>query len=129
MIHTRRRTTAWLMAFGIPFLLGTSTTAQSGDDEQLQLRQVDATMSADEYRQAYRTNERRIRRFVKTYSENALMSLGIPKQGVRVLGAVAGAAVTQDATFYLNSGKSMAIDVKDAVQDDRAIFFAIKHKW
>jgi hypothetical protein len=46
-----------------------------------------------------------------------------------VLGAVAGAAVTQNGTVYLNSGKSLAIDIKDAAQDDRAIIFAFKRKW
>jgi hypothetical protein len=86
-------------------------------------------MSADEYKQAYRSNQRHILKFVESYSESSLTALGIPKQGVAVLGAVAGAAVTQEATVYLNSSKSLAIDIKDAAQDDRAIFFAIKREW
>jgi hypothetical protein len=111
-------------------LYATGTSAsQPGEGDRFQLRSVDATMTADEYEQAYRNNQRRIVKFVESYSEDTLMALGIPKKGVQVLGAVAGAAVTQNATLYLNSGKSLAIDIKDAAQDDRAIFFALKHKW
>jgi hypothetical protein len=57
------------------------------------------------------------------------MALGVPKSGVRTLGVVAGAAITQTATVYLNTGKTLFIDIKDAAQDDRAIFFAIKRSW
>ncbi len=86
-------------------------------------------MTADEYKQAYRSNQRQILKYIESYSESTLMAIGIPKKGVAALGAVAGAAVTQEATVYLNSSKSLAIDIKDAAQDNRAIFFAIKHEW
>jgi Tfp pilus assembly protein PilP len=112
-----------------PFYASGVNASQPGDQDQFQLRSVDATMTADEYEQAYRTNQHRILKFVESYSETTLTALGIPKKGVEVLGAVAGAAVTQNGTVYLNSGKSLAIDIKDAAQDDRAIIFAFKRKW
>jgi Tfp pilus assembly protein PilP len=113
----------------VPFYASGVNASQPGDQDRFQLRSVDATMTADEYEQAYRTNQHRILKFVESYSETTLTALGIPKKGVEVLGAVAGAAVTQNGTVYLNSGKSLAIDIKDAAQDDRAIIFAFKRKW
>jgi hypothetical protein len=114
---------------GMPLYSAGIAANQSGEAEHFQLRSVDATMTADEYEQAYKSNQRHILKFVKAYSENTLSALGVPKFGVEALGAVAGAAVTQESTVYLNAGKSLAIDIKDAAQDDRAIYFAIKRKW
>jgi hypothetical protein len=127
VIHPRKPTL--FLAMAVACLYGGSAAADSSDNDEFSLRSVDATMTADEYRDTYRSNQHRIRRFIKSYSENTLMSLGIPRQGVRALGIIGAAAVTQDASFYLNSGKSMAIDIKDAAEDDRAVFFAIKHRW
>ncbi len=125
----RRRITAVCVLAGIPLYSAGAAAKPPGEHDQLELRSVDATMTADEYRQAYRSNQRRIAKFVESYSEDTLMALGIPKKGIEALGAVAGAAVTQQGTLYLNSSKSLAIDITDAAQDDRAIFFAIKRKW
>ena len=127
MIHPRKPTL--FLAMVVACLHAGAAAADSSNNDQFDLRSVDATMTADEYRDAYRSNQHRIRRFIKSYSENTLISLGIPRQGVRALGIIGAAAVTQDASFYLNSGKSLAIDIKDAAQDDRALFFAIKHRW
>ena len=125
----RRGISAVCLLTCIPFYSAGVVAKQPNEPEHLQLRSVNATMTADEYKRAYRSNQRQILKFVESYSESTLMSLGIPKMGVEALGAVAGAAVTQEATVYLNSSKSLAIDIKDAAQDDRAIFFAIKHEW
>jgi hypothetical protein len=124
----RARTAACLLT-GALFGSAGAAASQPGEPDRFQLRSVDATMTADEYKQTYQSNQRRILKFVESYSESTLMSLGLPKKGVEALGAVAGAAVTQEATLYLNSAKSLAIDIKDAAQDDRAIYFAIKRKW
>lgn len=86
-------------------------------------------MTVDQYRQASHSNQQQIRHFVESYSENTLLSLGVPKTGINLIGAVAGAAVTQNATVYLNDQKSFAIDIKDAAQDDRAIYFGYKLSW
>jgi hypothetical protein len=120
----------------IPFLLMLTVppvqnaAAAPPDVDRYQLQSVDSNMSAEDYRRVYRDNQHRVSKFITHYSEQSLLSLGLPKSGIRVAGALAGAALTnQDATLYLNSGKSLAIDIKDAGQDDRTIFFAIKHSW
>lgn len=110
-------------------LLGRQAAAASLDSSRYQLKPVDATMSAGEYEYACHRNQQKIRKFVTHYSENKLLSLGMSRTSIRVVGALAGAAITQGATLYLNDGKWLALDIKDAGQDDRAILFGIRHKW
>lgn len=86
-------------------------------------------MSDQQYRNAYRNNQRRISRFIKSYSENALLSAGIPETGIKVIGVAAGLAANRDATLYLNKNHILAVQFKDVVNDNRALFFGIKMDW
>jgi hypothetical protein len=86
-------------------------------------------MSTGDYRHSYRHNRRIVRDFVKSYSESTLTSIGVPKTGVKLMGAAAGVAAGQDAKLYLNKSKIMALELKDATEDDRAVFFGIKLDW
>jgi hypothetical protein len=90
---------------------------------------VNGDMTASEYRQSYRHNQRIVRDFVKNYSESTLTSMGVPKTGVKVLGAAAGLAAGKDARLYLNDSKIMALELRDATEDDRALFFGISLDW
>jgi len=90
---------------------------------------VSGDMSTGDYRNSYRHNRRIVRNFVKSYSESTLSSIGIPKTGVKVMGAAAGLAVGQDARLYLNESKIMALELRDATENDRAVFFGIKMDW
>jgi hypothetical protein len=106
-----------------------SAEGGSPDTARYQLQPVHSDMSDYEYRRVYRKNQKRVRKFITHYSEDALHSLGIPRRGIRVAGALAGAAITQDATLYLNDGKSLALDIRDAARNDRVVFLAYKHSW
>lgn len=117
------------MLLSTPLFAGGTTAGQTKDIQPVELQSLGADMTADEYRQAYQNNQKRILRFIESYSENTLLSLGVPKKGIHMMGAVAGAAVTQNATLYLNDEKSFAIDIKDAAEDDRAIYFGFKLDW
>ena len=55
--------------------------------------------------------------------------MGVPKTGVKVLGAAAGLAAGKDARLYLNDSKIMALELRDATEDDRALFFGISLDW
>ena len=94
-----------------------------------QLRDVDADMTEAEYRHTYRNNRGQIQNFIEDYSENSLTALGIPRKGIHFVGAVAGVAITQDATFYVNKSKFLAVEIKDAAEDDRSISFGFKVDW
>ena len=88
-----------------------------------------ADMSDQEYRNTYRTNKRHISKFVASYSENALLSLGVPKSGINVMGAAAGLAIRHDASIYLDKNHFLVLDLKDVTEDDRAVTFGIKFNW
>lgn len=130
MIHTKI-TLATLLILNSTCLSAANRLAVGEVDgaDKYHWHQINTDMNEQEYRRSYKKNQKQIRNFVEDYSESTLMSLGIPKKGVHLMGAVAGAAITQDATFYLNSGKSLAIDIKDAGEDDRAVYFGVKLDW
>jgi len=86
-------------------------------------------MSPADYRDAVRSNQKQVRRFVKTYSSDKLRTLGVPKAGVAVLGAAAGLAVDGDARLNLNKSKSLAFTFDDVVSDDRAVMFRFRKRW
>jgi hypothetical protein len=120
------------------FLLAASTSLCAADRDagstdrkpaRHEWQSISGDMSASEYRQSYRHNQRIVRDFVKNYSESALTSVGVPKTGVKVLGAAAGLAAGKDARLYLNDSKIMALELRDATEDDRALFFGISLDW
>jgi len=106
---------------------GAESFGQKPDRHEWQ--SVTGEMSEGDYRNSYRHNQRIVRDFVKSYSESTLTSMGIPKTGVRLMGAAAGMAAGQDARLYLNKSKIMALELKDATANDRAVFFGIKMDW
>jgi len=115
--------------FSAPLIAGGVNENRIKLVQEVELLPVNADMTAAEYRQASHYNRNNVRDFVETYSRNTLLSLGVPKQGVNMLGAMAGAAIGKDATLYLSDNKSLAINIRDAKQDKRAIFFGYKLKW
>jgi len=106
---------------------GSQSSGHKRDRQEWQ--SVSGDMSAGDYRSSYRHNQRIVRDFVKSYSESTLTSIGIPKTGVNLMGAAAGLAVGQDARLYLNKSKIMALELRDATENDRAVFFGIKMDW
>jgi len=109
-------------------LLASSTQYALGADKP-QWHSVDANMSNQEYEDAYRANQRHIRKLLTSYSEGTLVSMGVPKAGINFMGAAAGLAAGQNAKFYLNDSKLFAVELKDATNDDRAVFVGIKVDW
>ena len=119
------------------FFLVTSTAVWARDAstfhperavEKHHWRNVDTTMSADEYETAYRHNQRMVRDTLKSYSKEALASFGVPEAGVELMGAAVGMAV-RDARFHLNESKTLALELKDVADDNRALFLGIKMDW
>jgi len=129
VIRTNRLSGLLCLLLSTPLYAAGAAAERAAADPALKLQAVGADMTVDQYRQASHSNQQQIRHFVESYSENTLLSLGVPKTGINLIGAVAGAAVTQNATVYLNDQKSFAIDIKDAAQDDRAIYFGYKLSW
>jgi hypothetical protein len=91
-------------------------------------RTVDANMSSDEYETAYRRNLRQVRNILKSYSKDALTSMGVPEAGINFMSAAVGLAV-HDARFHLNKSKTLALELKDVANDDRTLFLGVKVDW
>ena len=96
---------------------------------RLEWKHVDGYMSAQEYRETSRHNQRNFRKAARTAFENTLTSYGIPIQGVQIAGAAVGLAVMKGAKLDLNDSKTLSMDVKDVVSNDRAISFKLKLDW
>lgn len=123
--------TALLMAAGLSSAAeGDGTAAISdGAESRKQWRMFDAEMSPTEYHRAVRENQKLVRRLAKSYSNETLAAVGVPRAGVAVLGAAAGLAIDGDARWHLNQSKTMAFSLDDVVSDDRALMFTIKKQW
>ena len=115
---------AQLHAEELTFLVG-----ESSIDRPQYLQTFTAGMSDQQYRRTYKKNQHRIGKLIKSYSENALLSAGIPKAGIKVLGVAAGLAANRDATLYLNKSHILALQFKDMANDNRALFFGVKMDW
>ena len=96
--------------------------------ERLEWERVDAYMSAKEYQKASRQNRQVFREAAHRAIESTLISYGIPRQGVAIAGAAVGVA-TKGAKMNLNSSKTLSMEVKNAISEDRAISFKLKLGW
>ena len=94
------------------------------DAQRNQWQEVESSMSAEEYREATLRN----RRFVTNALHDTAVSLGVPEKAIAVTGA-AIAIAAGDPKVHLNKSKTMALQLKDAVNRDRSIFFSIKLDW
>ncbi len=86
-------------------------------------------MSPSEYKRAVRANQKQVRKFVKSYSSEALSSAGVPKAGIAFLGAAAGLAVDGDARLPINDSKTFAFQFDNVVDEERALLFTFKKSW
>ena len=105
-----------------------TTQGDDGRDARTWLS-FSADMSPSEYKRAVRANQRQVRKFVKTYSTEALASAGVPEAGVALLGAAAGLAVDGDARVPLNESKTFAFQFDNVVDEERALLFTFKKNW
>jgi len=105
------------------------SVGESSTQSRYDLTGYQSSMDADEYRNTYQENRHRLQKYITHQSEDSLVSLGLSRNNVHMLGAIAGAAATQNARVYINDSRSLAIDVKDAAAEDRAVFLGVKIDW
>jgi len=97
--------------------------------DKLHWQTYSTDLSDQEYRRISRHNQRRIRNFVKSYSENTLLSMGVPETGIKVMGVAAALAANRNTTLYLNKSHFLALEFKDVANDNRTMFLGFKKKW
>jgi len=120
------------------FLLATSSLAHAEDREpalpDLGLKSheyqhnVGMSMSLQEYEGMYSRNQRVVLNNLRSYSENALESIGIPEQGINLMGVALGLAFS-DPKLNLNKSKTLALEIKDARDSDRSFYLGVNLDW
>lgn len=91
---------------------------------QQQWRSVNAEMSAGNYKNAMKHNQRLA---ADTLSET-IQSLGVPKVGIAIMGAATALAVS-DVKVPLNRSKTLGLRIDDAAEEDRSALIEVKLKW
>ncbi|MEN8132858.1 MAG: hypothetical protein ABFS45_22300 [Pseudomonadota bacterium] len=119
------------------FLLVTSSIVYAEDKqasllnlevEQQYWHRTDVNMSPQEYDEIYNHNKRFILKNLMSYSENALDLIGMPEQGINLMGAALG-LVFNDSKLNLNKSKTLALVIKDVRDSDRTLHFGVNLDW
>jgi hypothetical protein len=133
----RRKTITAALLSPVVLLLSSSliqaeeNSADAGDADRdgYGWQSFSADMSPSEYKYAVRANHKQVRKFVKSYSSEALSAAGVPKAGIAFLGAAAGLAVDGDARLPINDSKTLAFQFDNVVDSERALLFTFKKSW
>ena len=119
------------------FLLATSSIVHAEDRDSSLLnwgykhqhfQRADMNMSPREYEETYSRNRRFVSNTLGSYSKHTLGLIGIPEQGVNVMGAALG-MVINGARLNLNKSKTLALELKDVSDSDRTLFFGVNLDW
>ena len=94
------------------------------ETHRYQWQQVDADMSPGDYRKALRHN----RRLALGTLEDTMVSLGVPSSAINLVGAAVVLAV-DDLKVPLNKSNTLALKIKDAVDEDRSAMVQLKFDW
>ena len=76
----------------------------------------------------YNRNQKVVLNNLRSYSENALESIGIPEQGINLMGVALGLAFS-DSRLNLNKSETLALEIKDARDSDRSLYLGINLDW
>ena len=118
-------------------LLATSSIVYAEDREsallnwgykQQHFQGADMNMSIGEYEETYRRNRSFVGNTLGSYSIHTLGLIGIPEQGVNVMGAALG-MVINGARLNLNKSKTLALELKDVSDSDRTLYFGVNLDW
>jgi len=118
-------------------LLATSSIVHAEDREPFLLnldykdqhmQKADRNVSAQEYEETYSRNRKILSNTLESYSKNALELIGIPDQGVKLMGAALGVAIN-GARLNLNKSKTLGLELKDVGNSDRTLYFGVNLHW
>ena len=96
--------------------------------KQQHFQRADMNMSTREYEETYRRNRSFVGNTLGSYSIHTLGLIGIPEQGVNVMGAALG-MVINGARLNLNKSKTLALELKDVSDSDRTLYFGVNLDW
>ncbi len=96
--------------------------------ERFTWEHVDVHMSARDYEESSRQNQRMFGDAAQKAFKETLTSFGISKRSIDITGAAVGLAV-KGAKLGLNESESLTFEIDDVVSDDRAVYFNFKLDW
>ncbi len=120
-----------MLAISTPFCVVASEfhLPEFYDSVTFHWQHADTQVSPDKYKQTSRHNKRLLRRAIKDYLATNFTSLGVPRSALMLSEIVVFLAIGQDAKFNLNDNKTMALELKDLNDEDRAILYELKFSW
>ena len=98
------------------------------DFKQQTLTSIDDNSSPQDNEKIYRRNQRYLRDALQSYSKQSLRSIGLSDQTADLMGATVG-FVFNGAKLNLNESKTLAIEFKDVVTHDPALYFGYNLDW
>jgi hypothetical protein len=98
------------------------------ESDKKQWLDIDHRMSQERYRAAAHNNQRVLRKSAQRFLESGLSSIGIPEQGIAFAGAAIGLAI-DGGKLHLNDSKTMALELNEVTNEDRALSFRLKLRW
>ena len=98
------------------------------DFKQQTLSSIDDNSSPQDNEKIYRRNQRYLRDALQSYSKQSLRSIGLSDQTAYLMGATVG-FVFNGAKLNLNESKTLAIEFKDVVTHDPALYFGYNLDW
>jgi hypothetical protein len=97
--------------------------------DQYQYRsRVDPNMSLEEYEEIYSHNQKFALKALMSYTNDTLESVGIPEQGINLMGAAIDFAVN-GPRLDMNLNKSLSFELKDVDISDHALYFGVNLDW
>lgn len=85
------------------------------------------------YRIEYKQNRKAVKTAVKNYSVNLVRNIGMSESHSRlvvgVLGFVGGLATNKNLRMKLNDSKTLGLELKNPVADNRVLFLNYRLRW
>jgi hypothetical protein len=110
------------------FLTGTGPVLHQRESRGQQFQAVEINTTPREYEALTRRNQKILKNMLRSYANNTLKSIGIPEQGISLVGTAAG-LVTQGAKLKLNESGSLALEFRDVNDSERKLYFGITLDW
>jgi hypothetical protein len=110
------------------YLPGTGPGPQQRELKRQQLQSVDFNATPREYEALTRRNQKILKKMLRSYTNNTLKSIGMPEQGISLVGSAAG-LVTQGARLKLNESGSLALELRDVNDSERNLYFGVTLDW
>ena len=89
---------------------------------------VDINAAPREYETLTKRNQNILTNTVRSYTNNTLKSIGMPEQGITLVGSAVG-LLTQGVKLNLNESSTLALELKDVNDSERTLYFGVSLDW